>query len=154
MADNLEVTAGSGTTIAADEIAGVKYQRIKLVLGADGAADTDLDSGQQTMANSLPVVLSSNHSDVKITLDSEAVVLGAGSAAIGKLAANSGVDIGDVDVTSIAAGTNLIGKVGIDQVSANANEVVIKSGTVTAVTAITNALPAGTNAIFASIKSG
>jgi len=60
-------------------------------------------------------------SDIKVTLDSEAVVLGAGTAeigklaagtaAIGKLAANSGVDIGDVDVTSIAAGTNTIGGV-------------------------------------------
>ena len=39
------------------------------------------------------------------------VGLPAGTNAIGKLAANSGVDIGDVDVTSIAAGTNLIGKV-------------------------------------------
>lgn len=48
--------------------------------------------------------------DVPITLGGEAVVLGAGSAAIGKLAANSGVDIGDVDVASIAAGTNVIGK--------------------------------------------
>lgn len=37
--------------------------------------------------------------------------LPAGTAAIGKLAANSGVDIGDVDVTSISAGTNLIGQV-------------------------------------------
>ena len=36
-----------------------------------------------------------------------------GSAAIGKLAANSGVDIGDVDVTSISAGANLIGDVGL-----------------------------------------
>ncbi len=59
-------------------------------------------------------------------------------------------NIGDVDVLSIAAGTALIGKTGIDQVTANANEVVIKSGTittVTAVTGITNALPAGTAAI-------
>ena len=40
--------------------------------------------------------------------------LQAGSATIGKLAANSGVDIGDVDVTSISAGTNAIGKVGHD----------------------------------------
>ena len=39
--------------------------------------------------------------DVKITLDSETVELKAGTAAIGKLAANSGVDIGDVDVTSL-----------------------------------------------------
>lgn len=36
-----------------------------------------------------------------------------GTNAIGKLAANSGVDIGDVDVTSISAGSNLIGDVGI-----------------------------------------
>ena len=39
--------------------------------------------------------------------------LPAGTNAIGKLAANSGVDIGDVDVTSISAGTNLIGDVGL-----------------------------------------
>ena len=37
------------------------------------------------------------------------------------------VNIGDVDVASIASGTNLIGKVGIDQSTANANEVVVKS---------------------------
>lgn len=37
--------------------------------------------------------------------------LGTGTAAIGKLAANSGVDIGDVDITSIAAGDNNIGNV-------------------------------------------
>ena len=39
--------------------------------------------------------------------------LPSGSNAIGKLAANSGVDIGDVDVTSISAGSNLVGDVGI-----------------------------------------
>lgn len=39
--------------------------------------------------------------------------LGAGSAAIGKLAANSGVDIGDVDILSIAAGDNNIGNVDV-----------------------------------------
>lgn len=41
------------------------------------------------------------------------VALPAGTNAIGKLAANSGVDIGDVDVTSIAAGDNNIGNVDI-----------------------------------------
>jgi len=39
--------------------------------------------------------------------------LPAGTNGIGKLTANSGVDIGDVDVTSISAGTNLVGDVGI-----------------------------------------
>jgi len=42
-----------------------------------------------------------------------ATALPAGANAIGKLAANSGVDIGDVDVTSISAGSNLIGDVGL-----------------------------------------
>lgn len=41
------------------------------------------------------------------------VALTTSTASIGKLAANTGVDIGDVDVTSIAAGTNLIGDVDI-----------------------------------------
>lgn len=38
MADNVAITAGAGTTIAADDIAGVMHQRIKLSLGADGTA--------------------------------------------------------------------------------------------------------------------
>lgn len=37
--------------------------------------------------------------------------LPAGTNAIGKLSANSGVDIGDIDITSIAAGTNRLGSV-------------------------------------------
>lgn len=50
--------------------------------------------------------------------------LPAGTNAIGKLAANSGVDIGDVDVTSISAGTNRIGMVGV-----KGNEAADGSGT-------------------------
>lgn len=61
MADNLTVTQGSGVTVAADEIGGVKYQRIKLSVGADGEA-ADLDSGQQTKANSISVTLASDDS--------------------------------------------------------------------------------------------
>jgi len=55
---------------------------------------------------------------LRMTANGEAHVslttaLPAGTNGIGKLTANSGVDIGDVDVTSIAAGTNAIGDVGI-----------------------------------------
>jgi hypothetical protein len=38
MADNVPVTAGSGVSIAADDIGGVHYQRVKPVIGADGVA--------------------------------------------------------------------------------------------------------------------
>jgi hypothetical protein len=55
-------------------------------------------------------------------------------------------------VAALPAGTNLLGKIGIDQVTANANEVVVKSGTITAVTTITNAV-AITNADITSCKT-
>ncbi len=48
MADNIAVTAGTGTTIAADDIgAGVLVQRVKTTWGPDGTAnDTDVASGK------------------------------------------------------------------------------------------------------------
>lgn len=39
MADNVTITEGSGTQIAADDVGGVKYQRIKVATGADGTAN-------------------------------------------------------------------------------------------------------------------
>jgi len=59
MVDNVDVTPGTGATIAADDIAGVKYQRVKISVGADGSA-TDLAPGQTTKANSVPVTLASD----------------------------------------------------------------------------------------------
>ena len=57
--------------------------------------------------------------------------LPAGTNAIGKLAANSGVDIGDVDVTSlpsIPTGTNSIGTVGLDSGTNAIGKLVANSG--------------------------
>ena len=49
MADNVAITAGSGTTIAADDIGGVLHQRVKVSVGADGtAADWPVGSGNQS----------------------------------------------------------------------------------------------------------
>ncbi len=42
MADNVLITPGSGDTVAADDISSVKYQRVKLTLGADGVNDGDI----------------------------------------------------------------------------------------------------------------
>jgi hypothetical protein len=75
MADNVAITQGTGTDVATDDVGSVHYQKIKLALGADGAIDTLLDSGQQAMAASAPVVLASDHTDVKITLDGETVTV-------------------------------------------------------------------------------
>lgn len=51
MADNTELNPGTGGDIAAtDDIDGIKYQRVKLTLGADGVNDGDLSA-----ANPMPV---------------------------------------------------------------------------------------------------
>lgn len=50
MADNIDVTPGTGKTIAADDIGGVLHQQVKIEYGADNTA-TPVSS-----ANPLPVV--------------------------------------------------------------------------------------------------
>ena len=46
MADNTTLNTGTGgDVIATDDIAGIKYQRVKVVLGADGANDGDVHDG-------------------------------------------------------------------------------------------------------------
>lgn len=77
MADNILVTSSGSTTMATDDISSVHYPRVKVSWGADGSA---VDA---SAANPLPVVQTGS--------------LPAGTAAIGKLAANSGVIIGAVE---------------------------------------------------------
>lgn len=42
VAENVDITPGSGKTIAADTISAVEYQRMKLIHGADGTNDGDV----------------------------------------------------------------------------------------------------------------
>lgn len=49
MADNVNVTPGTGATIATDDVSGVQYQKVKLDKGADGV------SSPVTDANPLPI---------------------------------------------------------------------------------------------------
>jgi len=81
-----------------------------------------------------------------------ATALPAGSNAIGKLAANSGVDIGDVDVTSLPAlpaGTNSIGTVILGAGTAAFGKLSANSGVDIGDVDVTSlpSIPAGTNSI-------
>ena len=49
MADNVAITPGAGATVAADDIGGVLWQRVKVGWGGDGVA------GDVSAANPLPV---------------------------------------------------------------------------------------------------
>jgi len=112
MADNVDITAGSGTTVHADEythttLGSGKTQLVKLV---DGTLDSDtpitVDVGAK--ANALRIAPANDITDGTYIGDIKfGEALPAGTNAIGKLAANSGVDIGDVTLT---AGTAAIGK--------------------------------------------
>lgn len=66
LSDNISVTQGIGTTIATDVVTrnaiSENQQIIKLALGADGTHSGFALMGQQTMANSLAVVLPSDQS--------------------------------------------------------------------------------------------
>lgn len=102
MADTtLELDPGSGgATLAVDDIAGAIYQYIAMVYGGSGSKTAVSNS------NPLPTKITDGTDTALVTAAGELHVsnitpLAAGTNAIGKLAPNSGVDIGDVDVTSL-----------------------------------------------------
>ena len=164
MADNINVTAGTGKTIAADDvqISGTNptglVQFVKLVDGTlDGTEPIHVGGG--TQANALRVTVASDSSGVlsvddnggALTVDNGGTfavqsTLQTGANAIGKLTANSGVDIGDVDVLSVA------GNVTVVQATATnlkANVTIAAAQTLATLTTITNdvSIDDGGNAI-------
>lgn len=82
MADNVAITEGAGTTIAADEVGGVKFQRVKLAIGADGTA-VDVSPGTGGVdTGTLRVVLANNDpavSGIGATSDAAATAGSTGS---------------------------------------------------------------------------
>lgn len=93
------VTADAGTNLNTSAL--LTTAAHDAALGTAGTADAQVRSVQGIASMTPLLVDATGQGDIPITLDSEAVVLGAGTAAFGKLSANTGVDIGDVDVTSL-----------------------------------------------------
>lgn len=85
MANNVDITGGSGVTVATDQVGSAHYQLVKLAGGAEDSSERI----EGTAANGL---------EVDVTR-------------LPALAAGAN-NIGDVDVASIAAGENIIGRVG------------------------------------------
>jgi hypothetical protein len=61
MANNIQITEGSGRTIATDEIAGINYPRTKLTDGAEDST-TPINAGSGVKANGLRVAFSTDDS--------------------------------------------------------------------------------------------
>lgn len=61
--DNIAVTPGAGALVAADDVGGVLYQKIKLDVGGDGVS-VPLVAGAAASSASLPVVIASDQADL------------------------------------------------------------------------------------------
>jgi hypothetical protein len=94
MADNTTLNTGTGgDVIATDDISGVKYQRVKIVLGADGVNGGDVSS-----SNAMPI--SDNGSS--ITVDGSVTVSGTVTANAGTGTLNVSVQNASIPVTDNA----------------------------------------------------
>ena len=118
--DNAVLDAIAASLSVLDDWDDSNYANVNINLGgSDAPTGGGGESGalRVTIANDSTGVVSVDDGGGAITVDNGGTfavqsTLQAGSATIGKLAANSGVDIGDVDVTSLPASTNTIEVVG------------------------------------------
>jgi|15BtaG_2_1085339.scaffolds.fasta_scaffold00693_15 hypothetical protein len=115
--DTIKVdTEAIETAVEAIQVDAAAIETLLTAANVDHAANEALlitiDSDTNAIKNAVETIdnaISGSEMQVDVVAS-----LPAGTNAIGKLSANDGVDIGDVDVTSISGGTNAIGRVGHD----------------------------------------
>jgi hypothetical protein len=124
MADNVGYTPGSGATVAADDIGGVLYQRVKITHGADGIAH------ETSNGNPLPT---EEHGELLEAIEALRM-------AVQSLTRTQGMAMPDT-----AGRLRVLAE---NPTAANLNATaVISSGTVTTVSTVTNQSQAGTFAM-------
>lgn len=164
MVDNVAITPGSGATVAADEIAGVLYQRVKQTWGPDGTAnDTDVATGKPLpiqVRSATGLVPIGEPTDAKntatdttsvsaisilkqISASVQAMILSAGAAVIGKV---------DHTTTGIGHGVTTVTTAGTDV--ALAGSTVAKWVTIQAQTDNTARVAVGATGVDATIATG
>lgn len=66
MADNIDITPGSGATAATDEIGGIHYQKVKPVFGANDTATTPSTGSGTTDSGTLRVVIPTDQAKIPV----------------------------------------------------------------------------------------
>ncbi len=102
MADNVPITAGAGTNIAADDVGGVYYQRVKLATGADGVA-TDVSVASPLpveIQGSIPVTIASA---IEITNDAGNAIPVSGTVSVDNFPATQAVSAASLPLPTGAA---------------------------------------------------
>lgn len=100
MADNIGYTPGTGATVAADEIAGVLFQRVKPTFGVDGVA-VDVSSSNPLPVQALTLPLPS--SGTQVAASEESIILLRRMVKL--LESQNATDIGNRQRVTIDAGT-------------------------------------------------
>lgn len=124
MADNVAITAGSGTVIAADDVDGVLFQRFKPAFGADGAATdvsasnglpvavtapTTVGSARTTVASPNSLTQMASHPCSSVTVRSPASNIGTVYVGGSNLNTNDGYELAPSETVSLdVANTNAI----------------------------------------------
>jgi len=144
----LNVPTTSGATIATDDLAGIQHQLVKLEFGSDGAAT------MVSAADPLPTTDAAVLAKLSADPSTETTLAALLAKVIAAPSTEAKQDATNVLLTTIAAITQPL-----TDVELRATPVPVSgSVTVTAVTSITNALPAGNNNIgdvdVASIAAG
>lgn len=104
MADNVVLNAGTGgDTVAADDVGGVKYQVVKVAVGADGAASL--------VSNSNPVPVSD--AGGALTVDGTVAATQSGTWNVGTVTTVTTVSAVTAISNALPAGTNNIGDVDV-----------------------------------------
>lgn len=93
MADNVNITPGSGEVVASDQIAGVQYQRVKVTWGADGTAN------DTSTTNPLPI-----YQNITTIADGRTTVTTAGT----RVALASSTACKNVAITAITSNTGIV----------------------------------------------
>lgn len=106
MADNVAITAGSGTSIATDDISGVQVQRVKVTHGADGVM-SDANATTPLPVQDVPQSITSGKKQVATAATAVALASTAACRAVAVTALDTNLGIvvvGGSDVVA-AAGT-------------------------------------------------
>lgn len=93
MADNVNITPGSGEVVASDQIAGAQYQRVKVTWGADGTAN------DTSTTNPLPI-----YQNITTIADGRTTVTTAGT----RVALASSTACKNVAITAITSNTGIV----------------------------------------------
>lgn len=162
MADNVEITAGTGTTIATDDVSGIHYQRVKLVDGTlngtaaiPGDATNGLDVDVTRVSGNVTVV-QGTAANLKVDASGAAVPVtdNSGSLTIdGAVTANAGTNL-NTSALALESGGNLASiKTNTDKIPAQGQALMAASLPV-AIASNQSALPVTDNSSTLSVDDG